>query len=111
MGIKHLLLEVYCDCKIEKGHLQPSFCILGANRPGAHCFENVCEFLSYSNCMNEIAYVGEQGIVEKLDDFIAFGVEMEEICNGDIERKRCLKRWREICLKKIAEAYEEYMKI
>lgn len=106
--MKHLLLEVYCDCKLEI----PSYCLNDLNstyRPGSHCFENNCKYLSYTDCPNEIAYAGELGIIETLEDFIGFGGEMEPNSNDVEKREFLLTKWRDICRKKISEAHEEYM--
>ena len=65
--------------------------------------------MSYTYCPNEIAYAGEKGIVENLDEFIGFGGEMEPDSNEILERSTLLSKWRDICRKKISEAYDEYM--
>lgn len=111
MGMKHLLLEVYCDCGISKGGIKPVYCLNGLNNPGSHCFANGCEFLSYTNATNEIAYAGINGLVERVDDFIGFGGEMEPEVNDEEGRKLLISKWRDICKNKIDEAYDEYMNI
>jgi hypothetical protein len=65
--------------------------------------------LSYTYCPNEIAYAGETGVVESLDDFIGFGGEMEPDSNETLERNILITKWKDICIKKISEAYDEYM--
>lgn len=111
MGIKHLLLEVYCDCEVSKGQTKPTYCLNGLNNPGSHCFENECKFLSYTNAQNEIAYVGINGLVDQFDDCVGFGGEMEPELNDAELRKRLVSKWKNICKNKIDEAYDEYMNI
>lgn len=109
MIMKHLILEVYCDCQLENGDKLPYYCLNGINNPGSHCFENACKFLSYTDCPHEIAYSGELGIVESSENFIGFGGEMEPESNDISERNVLLSKWNDICVKKISEAYDEYM--
>lgn len=112
MGFTHLLMEVYCDCN-KKNSDKPKFCLNGINRPGPHCFENNCKFLSYTECENEIAYVGQKSIVESWEHCVGFGGEMEPDSNSnsndDQERGVLINKWKEICIKKISEAFDEYM--
>lgn len=110
MKIKHLLLEVYCDCNSNNGDTEPNFCANGAGWPGSHCFENNCRFLSYTNCSNEIAYAGDTGVVEKLEHFIGFGGEMLPEPYDENQEKKLIDKWRDICILKISEAYEDFMK-
>ena len=105
MKMKHLLLEVYCDCKDET---KPLYCTHGIGWPGSHCFENNCKYLSYTNCPNEIAYAGTTGVVEKIEHFIGFGGDMyPENCDEESERF-LIQKWQEICEEKIAEAYKQF---
>lgn len=105
MRFKHVLLEVYCDCK--KGN--KDHCIKGMKSPGVHCFAENCKFLSYTKCPNEISYSGEEGIVEELDDFVGFGGNMgTEPYNEKVE-KELISKWKDICVNKIWEANKEFM--
>lgn len=106
--MKHLLLEVYCDCESCN---EPSFCSHGANNPGSHCFENNCKFLSYTNCPNEISYSGDSGIVESVEDYVGFGGDMLPEPYNEENKKMLIKKWKEICISKISQAYNEYMKL
>ncbi|MHC1683049.1 MAG: hypothetical protein AB6733_08890 [Clostridiaceae bacterium] len=110
MKMKHLLLEVYCDCNTNNEENNPKYCANGVGWPGSHCFENSCKFLSYTNCSNEIAYAGDIGVVEKLDHFIGFGGDMTPEPYDKDQEKDLKDKWKEICVRKISEAYEEYMK-
>ncbi|SHH36929.1 hypothetical protein [Tepidibacter thalassicus] len=106
----HVMLEVYCayDYKKYKNNHMPSFCKKGIGKPGYHCFENECEFISYTNVSHQISYVGELSEV-KTD--IGFGGEMEPTNYDKEQRKKLLAIWENICKNKIKEAYDEYMKV
>ena len=102
MKIKHFLIEGYCDGKNEtecpcKGTLE---C-------GVYCFQ--CPRFSYTECPNEIAVSGNNGIIESEDDFVGFGGDMEP---DNIEKREFyIDIWKRICQKKIDEAYREYKNI
>jgi len=109
--MNHLLLEVFCECEIEKGDSQPLFCKKGVGVNGVHCFNENCKYLSYASVENEIAFVGGLGIVESLDnDCIGLGGNMipDEVTEKDLEKYKDV--WKKICIQKIDEAYETYMK-
>lgn len=103
MKMKHVLLEMYCDCnaKTEK----PKYC----NGIGHICIQHSCEYLGCTYCPNEIAFAGSFGVVESIDDCIGFGGEMEPEINDSGEVDILLNEWKSICKKKIDEAYDEYM--
>lgn len=105
MIMKHVLLEIYCDCNFEIEEDKPLYC----DEIGVNCFKNNCKYLSYTYCPNEIALTGSKGIVEILDDSIGFGGEMEPESNDLKDRKILLEKWKSICRKKVNEAYDEYM--
>ncbi|HOV28358.1 MAG TPA: hypothetical protein PK566_18635 [Pseudobacteroides sp.] len=107
MGIKHLLLEVYCDCEDDID--EPSFCHRGSNFPGIHCFENNCKFLSYTYCPNEISYSSELGLIESMKDCIGYGGDMLPKPYDEETQKNLVEKWKQICIRKISEAYNEYM--
>ncbi len=110
--MKHLLLEVYCDCEDND---KPPYCLYGIGFQGIHCFDNKCKFLSYTYCPNEIAYSNEIGLIENEENFIGFGGEMDSsYCDNSKytkHRKLLINQWKCICNKKISEAYNEFMKI
>lgn len=112
MKMKHIILEIYCDCEaIEKEEL-PCYSIYKDNELGKHCFESRCKFLSYVDSPNELAYSGDNGIVKEINDFIGFGGEMDtNVENSDYEeiRQKLLTKWGKICRNKISQAYDEYM--
>lgn len=108
MKYSHLMLEVYCD--YNKNEKTLNFCINGVYNPTAKCFENSCKFLSYTDCENEIAYIGSKGLSEY---DIGFGGAMNpEIDENFTENeKQLIEIWKSICKNKIDEAYREYMLI
>ncbi len=59
MSYIHLMLEAYCGYEHRKNKKigVPEFCKNGVNEPGYHCFENECQFKSYTKCPNQISYV------------------------------------------------------
>lgn len=90
MFYNHLLLEVYCmnDKKCPKCFKQIR----------TECIE--CEFCAYTECPAEIAVTDINGIASH---WIAL--------SGDVARKKKkLKLWQKICVKKIDKAYKKYMK-
>lgn len=95
MRMKHLLLEVFCGFEDDNKTI-PLHCLSGINHPGSNCFENQCQYLSYTNCPNEIAYAGEKGIVEDFDDCRGFGGEMNPETKDINERKVLLDKWKSI---------------
>ncbi|URZ05407.1 hypothetical protein [Clostridium felsineum] len=103
MIMKHVLLEMYCKCNTEKE--KPNYCdVIGHN-----CIHHNCKYLSTTCCPNEIAFAGSTGVVESFDDCIGFGGEMEPETLDSSEYGVLLSKWKEICKKKIDEAYDEYM--
>ena len=101
MYMKHLLIEGYCD-----GKQSEMDCICeNTFKLGIHCLS--CPQFSYSQCPNEIAMSNHDGVIEKSDDFIGFGGDMEP--SNDESQEVWIDLWRIICKKKIKEAYTEYM--
>ena len=94
----HLMLEIYCDWEKNKLCDIPNFCKNKPNNPTSNCFEYMCKHLSYTDCKNEIAYIGEKGIVETPEESIGFGVDMEPRINEEYEinKKKLIKLWGEI---------------
>lgn len=105
MIMQHLMLEVYCDhIDLKK---RTSCLYENGKTIGSHCFDRKCQHLSFTKTENEIAYVGESGVVEESDEWIGFGGDMEPV--DDEKRKMLMAKWKEICKKKMDEAYKEYM--
>lgn len=97
--MKHLLIEAYCD-----GNEREDVPCKGGLNIGIHCL--LCPRFSYAECSNELAICGSHGEIGQ-NDFIGFGGDMEP--DNMENRKECIDRWKEICRKKIDEAYDEYM--
>lgn len=107
MIMQHLMLEVYCDHIDEDKKV--SCCFKGRGTVGSHCFDEKCQYLSFTETQNELAYVGDFGVVEKSDDYIGFGGNMEPVDSDHKKREILIAKWKEICKKKMDEAYDEYM--
>ncbi|MDE6591924.1 MAG: hypothetical protein K2K57_02530 [Oscillospiraceae bacterium] len=105
MNFRTMLLEVYCLAK--EADKAPPYCKWGKERIGIHCITERCPFCGYFGAENELAVSDSRGLA--LDgSSIGFGGEMDTSCN-DEEREILLKKWHDICRKKIDEAYVEYM--
>ncbi|MGC6769394.1 hypothetical protein [Enterococcus sp. LJL51] len=103
--IKHVLLEIYYQDGLDLNKLF-------SDETGWE--ELVAKGVSFTVADYELAYAGKDGIVEKLEDFVGFGGEMDvDLDNKNYEalRKKLLDEWTRISQKKIAEAYSEYMQI
>lgn len=113
MGYKHILLEIYCgfNKRRDKFLKPPEYCRYGVDYPGYHCFDNECPHKSFTQSPNEFAYAGEFGEVKDGNSFVGFGGEMEPDDDDEIERTKLLKIWEDISIKKIDEAYIEFMRI
>lgn len=105
MTFTHVLLEVYCSKLDPK--LNETCNKEGA--PGYSCLAEGCPNVSYTYADHEIAYTGKLGHTSDTQSFIGFGGEMLPDDADEQEEIRLKKVWEEICKKKIAEAYEEYM--
>ena len=101
MKMWHLLIEGYCDGTKGQGK---DFCENNLNI-GVHCLQ--CSHFSYSKCPNEIAVTNSEGVVEYQEDFIGFGGDMEPV--NIKKRNDYISVWKDVCRKKINEAYEEYI--
>ncbi len=75
-------------------------CRHGFKQIRTECISSGCEFCSYTECPAEIAVTDKNGIASH---WIA-------LCGDDVHKKKKLKRWQEICIKKIDNAYKTYMK-
>ena len=103
MKMQHLLIEGYCD-GVAGEEIYPcenSFIL------GIYCFK--CSRFSFCECPNEIALSGEKGLIEDDEDCIGFGGDMEP--DALKNRNKYISIWRNICRRKIKEAYDEYMGI
>ena len=101
MKMQHLLIEGYCDGK--KGQKNDS--CKNTLKMGVHCLQ--CSYFSYSKCPNEIAVTDSEGVVEFQEDCIGFGGDMEP--ENIKKRDDYISIWKDICRKKISEAYDEYI--
>lgn len=107
MIMRHLLLEVYCDYTDSKS--KNSCCLKGDGTISTECFKEKCKHLSFTKTENELAYAGESELVENNDEYIGFGGDMEPENDNYEKRDMLLTKWKEICKKKLDEAYNEYM--
>lgn len=103
----HIMLETYCAIDSEKSEV-PEYCILESGKPEYHCYENECKYIYYTKAPNQISYMNEMG--ESIYD-IGFGGEMYPEDFDETKTKELLKIWKNICKRKIDEAFEGYMKI
>jgi hypothetical protein len=111
MSFNHVLLEVVCSNGFgdEEVEVAPEFCPK-IHEPGFHCLENNCKHLGYTYADYEIAYADKNGLVPNLTDFaIGFGGDMEPEPYNENKINELKELWKEVCKKKINEAYEEYM--
>ena len=107
--MKHLLLEVYCDCDMKNKKSIPYFCKSTVEIMGVKCFKNKCKHLSFTSVENEIAYVGKYGQVESYaSDCIGFGGDMEDSTKG-YETEELINIWENKCKEKIDEAYNDFI--
>ena len=100
MYIDQLLVEGYCNgiCGHAKNPCKHK------KKMGIYCFE--CQYFSYAECPNAIAYSSKEGLIESEEDWIGFGGEMFP---NNCDEVKCINAWHKICRKKISEAYDEYM--
>lgn len=99
---KHILLEVYCHKNMEQEI--PCFCESNGIIPGYYCVLNHCTHMSFTSHENALCYINEKSIAEEI---ISFGGEMVSESLNECE---CVKLWKTISIRKINEAYDEYMK-
>ena len=100
--MKLVLLEAYCLKDLEKNvnKKKPDFCTLKEDergQPSYRCFFNDCPCLDYTYCDNMICRVNEHAEVD-------YGVFFDTNLSDKQQQKL-----REIAVRKIDEAYEEFM--
>ncbi len=95
--LNHILLEVYCTKNYDEniGKDKPEFCCSNDLKPKYECLFNKCPFLAFTSHENALCYVNEKSEAEKI-----FALDEE----------KNLELWKEISLKKINEAYNDYTK-
>ena len=99
----HVLLEVHCGWEMAKKldvRDLPPCCEKLEKVPTFQCLFSRCPHAAFTSCENTLCYVGENSEAEEL---ISFGGEMG---STDFE----ISEWKAICIEKIDEAYDEYMK-
>lgn len=101
--LNHVLLELYClqDVDTNVNEDRPQYCQSADNSPSYNCLLNGCPYLDYTTCENTLCYINE---ASEMEEGISLGGEM--VKDGDF--KASLKRWRDISLKKIQDAYNQY---
>ncbi len=103
MYMMHFIIEAFCS---EEPGGKGNSCYEKGTWDFNLCFE--CPNFSCGISSNELAYSNEDGIVETMEDWIGFGGNM---LPDNMDRYDEFKEiWKEICRKKITEAYDEYMK-
>lgn len=101
----HVLLEVFCTKAINgPDDPIPSFCESNATNPGYYCLWNKCLYMTFTSCENTFCYVGEDSTA--VND-VGFGGDMLPQ-KTDEDEKVLIEYWKEICLRKINEAFTEY---
>ncbi len=94
-AINHVLLEVFCrkDCQAP-GERCPDYCPSQGAWAGYPCLFHGCKYVDFTSCENTLCYIGP-------DSDEVYGISMGEEENLD--------SWKEIAVRKIDEAYDEYM--
>jgi hypothetical protein len=102
------LFELICGLDIDSESKSPSFCKYGIGKPGDYCLENLCPHISVCTVPRTLAYTNKYGYVEDSADFDeGIYIEDKEI---DEPMEKLLNIWKDTCIKKIDEAYQEYIK-
>lgn len=72
---------------------------------------NQCPYVAFTEAPYEIAFSGAFGEVNMSsgDDWIGFGGDMEPLGINSERRDFLIKKWKQICINKVREAYMEYM--
>ena len=106
--MNHILLEVFCtkDALGNSLHPLPNFCnqknILD-KKPSYNCLVNHCQYCAFTSHENAFCYINEQSEAEEI---IALGGEMTP---KEVDITHVTEHWKRIALKKMDEAYNEYM--
>lgn len=103
MFYNHILIEAYCTKDVDSEDAVE--CELGFNKININCFVPICPHLGITPCQNEISITDSDGIAAH---WIGFGGDMSS--DDETQRKKDLARWEKLCISKINEAYEIYMK-
>lgn len=112
MAFAHLIVELHCLYGIgeqKQVNPVPSFCKNGVGKPGYHCLAENCEFSGHAPAPLEIAYSNELGEVDP-DAWIGFGGNMDPDPYNDMMVSELKESWKNLCEKKVNEAYEDYMR-
>lgn len=98
----HILLEAFCtkDYDENQHKNRPDFCMGEDNIPQYSCLQNNCPFFNFTSHENALCYINENSEAEEI---ISLGGEMF------FENMNCDLLWKEISIRKINEAYSEYM--
>lgn len=97
---KYLIMEGFCNER--KGR---NFPCSNTFQMKAYCFH--CPEFSYARSENELALSGADGTVERIEDWIGYGGDMEP---DNLESyEEWAEIWTDICKRKIQEAKAEYI--
>lgn len=101
------LFELICGLDTDSEVEVPTFCMYGVGKPGGYCLDNPCPHISACPVPRTLAYTNKYGFVEDDASFDeGIYIEDDEI---DERMEKLLNRWEDICVKKIDEAYKEYI--
>ena len=98
-----VLLEVYCRKEKLNNHLECTDCRCLERSPGYDCLYKHCPYVAFTSCENSLCYVNDKSIAQEI---ISFGGEM---ASHPLSVAEGITLWRDISIKKINEAYNEYM--
>lgn len=100
-----ILLEVYCTKKhnINLSAKKPFFCESEECIPSYNCLLNKCPFVEFTSHENALCYIDNNS---EATEIISLGGEM---LKNNIDEATAKALWKEIAVKKINEAYEEYL--
>lgn len=106
----HVLLDVYCFHGEHSDSAIPDYCPckgFGAElTPGYECLFNNCPFVSFTSHENAMCYINKKSEAEEI---VSLGEDWLD------ENFKCIPNnielWKQIAVRKIKEAYEEYEKL
>lgn len=99
-----ILLEVYCTNRNLNTQSGTSKCYCSDQVPGYGCLHMHCPYISFTSCENSLCYVNDKSVAQEI---VSLGGEMVSYPSSTTEE---ISMWRDIAIKKINEAYNEYMK-